>query len=432
METETTQNQAAAVNIPAFWKAQQKDWRITVIRTSLERLGYKIILPYLTLYIVLLGATKTQLGLVTSLGLIASGLIGPYIGQVIDRHGPKKVYIVGILILAGGYLAFASAPVWQVAALGMFLHQLGGGVGGQSCATICGNCLANCDRAKGMLVCESLAAGVLGMVGPMISGWFLVNIMGVKDTPTDPNTIRPLFLITLIITIISLLVVVFKLSFSRWTTSNSAVKRNVFKDAVAILKADKNCVKWIFMAIVGNMPVAMVVPYVQIFVAETKNASVTTLSGMVTATALTSVVCGYFFGILGDRFGRKKILSLTIGLYLVGLVLLVTTKSPFMLLTVGILQGFQEIGGPLAASIQNELVPHKVMGRWVGVVRFFSSMFSALMAALAGIIYDQLGGQWIFILYIACEICIRLPLLFSLPETLHHKVDEEAFASLDD
>ena len=432
METETTQNQAAALNIPAFWKAQQKDWRITVIRTSLERLGYKIILPYLTLYIVLLGATKTQLGLVTSLGLIASGLIGPYIGQVIDRHGPKKVYIVGILILAGGYLAFASAPVWQVAALGMFLHQLGGGVGGQSCATICGNCLANCDRAKGMLVCESLAAGVLGMVGPMISGWFLVNIMGVKDTPTDPNTIRPLFLITLIITIISLLVVVFKLSFSRWTTSNSAVKRNVFKDAVAILKADKNCVKWIFMAIVGNMPVAMVVPYVQIFVAETKNASVTTLSGMVTATALTSVVCGYFFGILGDRFGRKKILSFTIGLYLVGLVLLVTTKSPFMLLTVGILQGFQEIGGPLAASIQNELVPHKVMGRWVGVVRFFSSMFSALKAALAGIIYDQLGGQWIFILYIACEICIRLPLLFSLPETLHHKVDEEAFASLDD
>lgn len=432
METETTQNRAAALNIPAFWKAQQKDWRITVIRTSLERLGYKIILPYLTLYIVLLGATKTQLGLVTSLGLIASGLIGPYIGQVIDRHGPKKVYIVGILILAGGYLAFASAPVWQVAALGMFLHQLGGGVGGQSCATICGNCLANCDRAKGMLVCESLAAGVLGMVGPMISGWFLVNIMGVKDTPTDPNTIRPLFLITLIITIISLLVVVFKLSFSRWTTSNSAVKRNVFKDAVAILKADKNCVKWIFMAIVGNMPVAMVVPYVQIFVAETKNASVTTLSGMVTATALTSVVCGYFFGILGDRFGRKKILSFTIGLYLVGLVLLVTTKSPFMLLTVGILQGFQEIGGPLAASIQNELVPHKVMGRWVGVVRFFSSMFSALMAALAGIIYDQLGGQWIFILYIACEICIRLPLLFSLPETLHHKVDEEAFASLDD
>ena len=60
METGTTTEQTGVLNIPAFWKAQQKDWRITVIRTSLERLGYKIILPYLTLYIILLGATKTQ------------------------------------------------------------------------------------------------------------------------------------------------------------------------------------------------------------------------------------------------------------------------------------------------------------------------------------------------------------------------------------
>ena len=347
METDTTQNQTTiALNIPAFWKAQRKDWRITVIRTSLERLGYKIILPLLNALYHSSGVRlKTQLGFVTSLGLIASGLIGPYIDRLLTVIVRKKVYIVGILILAGGYLAFASAPVWQVAALGMFLHQLGGGVGGQSCATICGNCLANCDRAKGMLVCESLAAGVLGNGYLMISGWFLVSIMGVEDTPTDPNSIRPLFFITLTITIISLLVVVFKLSFSPLTTSNSNVKRNVLKDAVAILKADKNCVKWIFMAIVGNMPVAMVIPYVQLFAAETKNASVATLSGMVTATALTSVVCGYFFGVLGDRFGRKKILTLTIGLYLIGLVLLVTTKNPVMLLIVGILQGFQEIGG---------------------------------------------------------------------------------------
>ena len=102
MEADTTQKQTSALNIPAFWKTQQRDWRITVIRTSLERLGYKIVLPYLTIYIILLGATKTQLGLVTSFGLIASGLLGPFIGQIIDRHGPKKVYIVGILILAGG------------------------------------------------------------------------------------------------------------------------------------------------------------------------------------------------------------------------------------------------------------------------------------------------------------------------------------------
>ena len=52
-----TQKKESVLNIPAFWRAQNRDWKTTVVRTSLERLGYKMILPYLTLYIVLLGAT---------------------------------------------------------------------------------------------------------------------------------------------------------------------------------------------------------------------------------------------------------------------------------------------------------------------------------------------------------------------------------------
>ena len=107
---EASKNQSV-FNIPAFWKAQMKDWRITVVRTSLERLGYKMILPYLTLYIILLGATKTQYGLVNSFGMIMGGILAPVIGGLIDKNGPKKVYIFGIAILIGGYLALFSARI---------------------------------------------------------------------------------------------------------------------------------------------------------------------------------------------------------------------------------------------------------------------------------------------------------------------------------
>ena len=58
------------IGIPGFWKAQNKDWKITVFRTSIERLGYQIIYPYLSLYIIALGATKSQLGTITSLGML--------------------------------------------------------------------------------------------------------------------------------------------------------------------------------------------------------------------------------------------------------------------------------------------------------------------------------------------------------------------------
>ncbi|MBQ7087022.1 MAG: hypothetical protein IJM96_06075, partial [Clostridia bacterium] len=73
------------IGIPGFWKAQNKDWKITVFRTSIERLGYQIIYPYLSLYIIALGATKSQLGTITSLGMLMSGLLGPYIGKYIDK-----------------------------------------------------------------------------------------------------------------------------------------------------------------------------------------------------------------------------------------------------------------------------------------------------------------------------------------------------------
>lgn len=430
--TAAPQRQGSDLNIFAFWKAQQTPWKITVIRTSLERLGYKMLLPYLNLYIILMGATKTQLGFITSAGLLLMAILGPTLGNLIDTQGPKKAYLIGIGILVGAYLALGTATVWQVAALGLFLHQVGAGVGGSSCAAICGNCLASCDRAKGMLVCESLAAGVLGMVGPMISGWFLVNIMGVTGAPSDPATVRPLFFIAVGITLVSLLLVIFKLEDLRWGGSAKKEKRSVLKDGMAILKADKNCRKWVLCAAIGNVPYTMIVPYVQIYAAEAKGADATQLAAITTATALTSVICGYFVGILSDRYGRKKTILATIALYMLGIAVLLVAKNPIMLIFVGLMSGFQEIGAPVSGAIQNELVPREIMGRWQGVVRMFSSTFGAILAAVAGIIYDTIGGQWVFIIYLACEAFLRIPLILSPPETLTYKVDESKFASLMD
>lgn len=418
-----------SLNIFKFWKAQQPAWKTTVYRTSMERLGYKAVLPYLSLYIILMGATKAQIGYVTSLGMVCSALLAPVLGQHIDRHGPKKMYMFGIAVLLGGYIALWGAPVWQVAALGMFLHTMGTTLGGQSCSNICGNCLASCDRAKGMLVCETFAAGALGMIGPAFAGWFLVNIMHVEGKPTDPNSIRPLFLFCVILTVISMFLVVFKLDVSHLGGAKK-VKRSAFKDAIAMMKADKNCMKWVIMQGVNRMPMAMIIPYLQLYAAEVKGASASTLAAMTTCTAFTALTCGYFVGILADKFGRKKVLGTTILLYVAGLIILLVSNNTAMLYVVGILAGFQEIGMVVSGSVQNELVPSWALGRWAGANSMIGSLVAAVVAALAGNIYDKIGPRWLFIIYIAAEVIIRLPLLVSLPETLNYKVDESKFEVL--
>ncbi len=97
-----------------------------------------------------------------------------------------------------------------------------------------------------------------------------------------------------------------------------------------------------------------------------------------------------------------------------------------LLVIAGILQGFYFIGGPIAAAIEREMVPSEQMGRWIGITRFFKMLTSAALALFAGIIWDKIGPQYIFIFFVGIDMLIRLPLLISIPETLHVRFKSKA------
>jgi MFS family permease len=178
-----------------FLTRQERDWKITVARTSLDKLAYQMVFPYLSIYIIALGASATQLGIVNSTGMIIAAFFGPFTGWLIDRIGPKKIYLIGIALMAASYLFYGLAQNWEITILAMITYWLGFSTSIHSCATICGNCLVNQDRATGMMICETVAAGLLGMAGPILATW-LVSIYGGVNT----IGIRPLFYAGLIIT----------------------------------------------------------------------------------------------------------------------------------------------------------------------------------------------------------------------------------------
>ena len=404
----------------SFLKRQQRDWKITVLRTSLDKLAYQMVFPYLSIYIVALGATGTQLGIVNSIGMIIAGFCGPFTGWLIDRIGPKKIYLIGIGFMAVSYLTYGLAKNWGVTIIAMVGYWLGFSTSSHSCATICGNCLVNRDRATGMLICETVAAGLLGMAGPMLATWLVTLYGGVNI-----DGIRPLFFSGLIITIGTFVVVLTQLSERTWVKAGSQ-RPIILKDISGVLKGGGHLKKWLGVASIAQLPLGMVFPFTQVFAYQIKGANEFVLGAMVTGSALTSIALAIPLGRLADRIGRKKMLYITIPLFWISNLLLILAPSPAFLVIAGILQGFYFIGASISAAIERELVPPEQMGRWIGINRFFKMLLGAFLALTAGIIWDQLGPKYIFILFMAIDLLIRMPLLISIPETLHNHFKPKA------
>lgn len=397
----------------AFLKRQDRDWKVTVLRTSLDKLAYQMVFPYLSVYIVALGATGTELGMVNSIGMVSAGLIAPFTGWFIDRIGPKKIYLIGIVLLALSYLTYGLAGHWGVTALAMLAYWLGFSISTQSCATVCGNCLVNRDRATGMLICETVAAGLLGMVGPLLATW-LVSLAG----GVNVGGIRPLFFSGLIVTLGTFAVVATQLSPRRWAARGGS-DPNLWRGLTEVLKGGSHLKRWLVVAAVTQVPMGMVFPFTQVYAHAVKGADGFVLGAMVAGSALSSILLAIPLGRLADRIGRKRVLYGTIPVFWVANLLLVWAPSSWLLILAGALQGFFFINITLCAAIERELVAPEQMGRWIGINRFFKMTTSAAMAFLAGLVWDGLGPQYIFLIFVAIDVLIRLPLLVGMPETLH-------------
>lgn len=395
----------------SFVKRQQRDWKVTVARTSLDRLAYQMVFPYLSIYIMALGATAMQLGLVISVGMIIAGLVGPFTGWFIDRIGPKRIYLLGIGLLAGSYFTYGIAQSWTTTIIAMVAYWLGFSVSIHSCATVCGNCLANQDRATGMTICETVAAGLLGMAGPILGVWLVTLFGGV-----NANGIRPLFFVGFISTIGTLFFVLAQLSSRKWRIAQ--VKPHLFRDLGQVLKEGRHLKRWLVIAAVGQLPLGMVFPFSQVFAYEIKGANEYVLGAIAAGAALASIVFAIPLGRLADKVGRKKILYIAIPLFWASNLILVWAPNPVFLIIAGVLQGFYYIGGPISAAMERELVPAEQMGRWLGIARFFRMLLNAGLTFVSGLIWDKIGPQYVFLAYVGLDLVLRIPLLISMPETL--------------
>jgi MFS family permease len=189
-------------------------------------------------------------------------------------------------------------------------------------------------------------------------------------------------------------------------------------DGIKILKGNRVAQKWLVIGALNKLPYGMILPFTQVFAQEVKGAGGYVLGAMVTGTALASIIFGLPSGVLADKIGRKKTLYILIPLFWAANIILVWAPSSAFLILAGILLGFCNIIGPITGAIEMELFPAEQMGRWLGINRLVKAFFGAGMALIGGLIWDKIGPQYVFLIYVGIDLIFRIPLLVSMPETL--------------
>lgn len=398
-----------------FLKRQPYEWRITATRTSIFRFFYQMVLPYLSIYTLALGASATELGLVNSLGMAVAAFLSPLTGWLIDRIGTKKIYLAGIALLALSWTIYAVAQTWTIIIAAMLAYWVGFRTCTNSCATICGNSLRSEDRATAMSCCESVAAGFLGILGPIL-GAFLVTGFGGVNLPG----IRPLFFISLGGTVATFVLIYRQLSDCKWG-NRARARPALWKDLSDVLSQGRGLKRFILISVIAYLPMGMVIPFTQPFANEVKGADQFVLGAMVTGFGLTPLAFGIPVGKLADRLGRKKALYAIAPLFWASNLLLIWAPNSAFLITAGILQGFFFVNLVTTAAMEFELVPAEHMGRWMGINGFFRMLATAFAAFISGLIWDNLGPEWVFLLVVGLDAFVRLPLLIGMSETLGMK-----------
>ena len=121
---------------------------------------------------------------------------------------------------------------------------------------------------------------------------------------------------------------------------------------------------------------------------------------------------------IADRRGRKLIIILLRPALYLWLIILVLAPSPSWLLVAWLFRGIA-MSSSAYDTLGMELVPSGQRGRWLGIINTYSSALRIPAPVIGSLLYTGPNPSMIFILPLAMDLFIRMPLLaLRVPETI--------------
>jgi MFS family permease len=130
-----------------------------------------------------------------------------------------------------------------------------------------------------------------------------------------------------------------------------------------------------------------------------------------TAYLVASTVLVPIYGKLSDLYGRKRILLIAIGIFLLGSLLCGISQSPAQLIAFRAVQGIGSAGLFTSAfAVVADLFPPAERGKYQGLFGAAFGVSSVIGPLLGGFITDHFGWHWVFFVNLPIGAIVFLPL----------------------
>ena len=131
---------------------------------------------------------------------------------------------------------------------------------------------------------------------------------------------------------------------------------------------------------------------------------------------LTATVSGPIYGKLSDLFGRRPMLMIGIGLFLLGSALCGLSSEMWQLV---LFRGIQGLGAgsifPIALAVIGDLFTPAERGRYQGLFGAVFGLSALIGPAIGGLITDSVGWQWVFLVNLPLGLVSLLIIGRTLP-----------------
>ncbi len=396
-----------------FFARQEETFKVNLLRVSAQNFFLTLTQQYQSLYIVGLGATPFQLGVVNGIGGVAAAAAAAPTGWLADKHGIRRILLVATSLLAVGTLIFALAPDWILIIPAIFAVTLALRMAMTLCPVVCGSCLRDEERATGMQICDTLSA-IPRLFSPILAAFIITEFGGI-----GVDGVRPLYYLQSLGLCLVLMLIL------RWFKNpekrRSRGKVSSFLDGLRQINAEGWTVrKWVVYLSLSTIPFSINTVYLPLFAAEVKLADQFILGGMGAASTLVPLLFSIPVGRLADTLGRKRMIYIMSPIYWLSILLLIYAPDPTMLIVSGVLQGFYMVTAVTQGAMTAELVPTDLLGRWYGILGFFRGLVMMLTPIVSGIVWSAIGPEYVFLFMILTELS-KMIILVTMPETLGNR-----------